>query len=921
LWGLGQKELIGEALGQGDYLTLGERDSLWGVRKINFCLFAASAAKENQSFYLSGLSKHKNPSTDERIGADVGRQQPGVALHQPGVGAQVVAARADGEVVDPGKDLARPEGDLGDSGEDSARQSLVGRVLDENQAASLAGAPRRRSQAARGENPLPKLALGEHGRDKLPKLHGASGKVLRRACVAEGEGAEPEKRIERGHRLSIPMQIPRIFAEDSSDTMAQTLKTNATPPKLADRIRGKLQAAHWARQPEPPSGPDNAGAYVAALEGVHGDARSQLGRALLHCDIKSRTFRPQCREAYFSAAEAYPDDERCAFYVAALAVHELIELDAISKNRVLSRLLNPAWRKSSLWNRLQLTRDEALESLDQDSGAASDLSLIEGAFRTAPERSDERLRLGKHLAAIYRSRGQADDNAVALSRYLMLRDPDDVANVAFLADHMAAQSDRSGDAMLVYERVLTQVELAKDKPGIEHWTNWLATLYLQSGRVEKDTFPVLWRAHTLAPTDTVLECAAAYTGALNESLWHEPDVLNLMVGVVARESELRPLFIERRWRWEVLVRALALAWGTLGRNDRPAQVVYAHAARMCPEDRDLWGYHAAALAANRDTSPEALHAYERARSGQRAGDMVLAMLGHAYLKARAHLGPERAKALVVWQELYLKGAAGPEVAEVLGDALAENGDVSDIALHIWESIAEREPDNGRVRAHLGAAQRSRGASSEAIAWYREAARLLPGEFKVQLECARLLLENTADGAEAARLMGAAIELPEGQKHIEAHVILGEALAIIEKRDDAKKIFKKVIEELDPGHTKSLLMLARLNLRYEQESVAAAEMLYARALEQEPDNPETYRRLAELYRDEGETRLEQAALEKYLSLSSTDASQYRQLADMYIRRSDWERAEGALRQIIQLGSADKKTYSLLGEVLHARNRAA
>jgi tetratricopeptide (TPR) repeat protein len=718
------------------------------------------------------------------------------------------------------------------------------------------------------------------------------------------------------------MQIPRNFAEYLSDTMAQLpLKTNATPPTLADRVRGKLQANRWASSPEPPSGPDNAGAYAAALEGAQGESRAKLGRALLHCDLKTRTFRPHCREAYLSAADAYLDDERCAFYVAALAVHELIALDEAARNRLLSRLLNPAWRKSALWMRLQLTRDSALEALDQDERATSDVSLLEAAFRAAPERSEERLRFARHLATLYRGQSRDDENAIALARYLMLRDPDDAANVAFLAGSMAGQNDRSSDAMLVYERALAQVELAKDKAGIKRWTNWLAALYLESGRIEKDTFPVLWRAHAFTPKDTTLECAAAYTGALNEQLWHEPDVMNLMVGVVARESELRPVFIERRWRWEVLVRALALAWGTSGRNDRPAQVVYAHAAMLCPEDRDLWGYHAAALAANRDTSPEALHAYERARSGQRAGDVVLAMLGHAYLRARAHLGPDRAKALSVWQELHLKGAAGPEIAEVLGDALAENGDVSDVALHIWEGIAEAEPDNGRVRSHLGAAYKSRGAGSEAITWYREAARLLPSDFKVQLECARLLLENTADGAEAARLMRAAVEMPEGQKHVEAHVILGEALAIMEKRDDAKKIFKKVIEELDPGHTKSLLMLARLNLRYEQESVAAAEMLYARALEQDPDNPETYRRLAELYRDEGETRLEQAALEKYLSLASADASQYRQLADMYIRRSDWERAEGALRQIIQMGSADKKTYSLLGEVLHARSRAA
>jgi uncharacterized protein HemY len=43
--------------------------------------------------------------------------------------------------------------------------------------------------------------------------------------------------------------------------------------------------------------------------------------------------------------------------------------------------------------------------------------------------------------------------------------------------------------------------------------------------------------------------------------------------------------------------------------------------------------------------------------------------------------------------------------------------------------------------------------------------------------------------------------------------------------------------------------------------------------------------------------------------------------MYMRRQDWERAENIFRQLIAMGQADKKMYSLLGEVLHARNRAA
>ncbi|MGC4046861.1 MAG: tetratricopeptide repeat protein [Armatimonas sp.] len=690
---------------------------------------------------------------------------------------------------------------------------------------------------------------------------------------------------------------------------------------MKDRLRAVTQAGRWVKQAEPPVGSEQAVVYALAFEKAQGEIRGKLARALLLSDLKTRTYRPEYRDAYFEAASAYPQDSSCAFYVAAIAVHGLIETDDAFRDRLLSALLEPAWRKSPLWTKLQLSRDGALNALAGSSAGEAQIGLLESAFRSAPERSEERLRVGRRLATLYRAKGQTDENAVTLSRYLLTRDAEDVENTNYLAEFMVRQEDRSGDALLVYEHALKLAERNVNEESTDRWATWLASLYLEMGRVERDTFPILWRAWKKNPNDSLVEAATAYTGALNEDLWLEPELLSLMEKVISQETQLRPVFVQRRWRWEVLLRALALAWGQSERNDKAAHDLYAHAVDVCPEDRDLWGYHASALATNRDTSAQALVAYERAQAGKKAGELVLAMLGNAYLRARAHIGATRPKALAVWQELYLKGLAGPEIAEVLGDSLAQNGDVSDVALHIWESIAEREPNNGRIRSHLGAAYKTRGANSEAIAWYREAARLLPDDFCVLFECAKLLMENTAEAAESVRLLRAAVVLPDGDRHVDTHVLLGEALTIVEKREEAKKVLRKVVEELDPTHTKSILMLAKLNLRYEQDSVAMAEHLYARALEQDPDNPETYRRLAELYRDEGETRLEQAALEKFLQLSSADVDQYRQLADMYMRRADWERAEGALRQIVALGKADKKTYSLLGEVLHARNRVA
>ena len=695
-------------------------------------------------------------------------------------------------------------------------------------------------------------------------------------------------------------------------------KIVTAPPGLKDKLTGAARALAWAKGKEPPIGADRGGAYAAALAGASGENRLLLSRILVWCDLQGKTFRPYCAEGYQLAAEAFPDDDRCAFYVAALATHGLLPVSDEERKKLCARLMNPAWRKSSLWTRLKLSRDEALDAL---ASGSDDIATLEETFRTTPERTAERGRVARRLGSLYRAAGCRDENALALARYLFQFEPDDAENVFYLAERIVESGEVGADALLIFTRALELADASGDARASDRWAQHLAKQCLETSQIDRGMFSTLWRAHTLSPDDRLLEAAAAYAGGLNEHLWEEPDVLRLLADVVAREGEIRPLFVKRRWRWETLVRALALAWGGARRNDRAAHVLYAHAVDLCPEDRQLWAYHASALASNRDTSPQALHAYERARLGGKSSDLVLAMLGHAYLKARAHLGPDRAKALAIWQDLYIRSLAGPEIAEVLGDVLAQNGDVSDIALHIWTSIAEREPQNGRIRCHLGAAMESRGAISEAVAWYREAARLLPDDFSVLLNCARLVKENTADATEVVRLLRHALTLPEGARSLDAHVLMGEGLAEIDQREEAKEVFRKVIEELDPGHTRSLLMLARLNLRYEQDGVATAEMLYARALEQEPDNPETYRRLAELYREEGETRLEQAALEKYLNLCSSDPAQYRQLVDMYMRRQDWERAENALRQLIGMGQADKKTYSLLGEVLHARNRAA
>jgi tetratricopeptide (TPR) repeat protein len=221
---------------------------------------------------------------------------------------------------------------------------------------------------------------------------------------------------------------------------------------------------------------------------------------------------------------------------------------------------------------------------------------------------------------------------------------------------------------------------------------------------------------------------------------------------------------------------------------------------------------------------------------------------------------------------------------------------------------------------MGREYRSRGDLEAALTWYRAGAKLCPRDFEAQFQTGLLLLQQSGDYAAAEKLLAKAVKL--NPKHLNAHFALGEALLAQEKRDEAKEVFQKIVDTIDAQHTPSLLHLAKLNLKYDEQGVAAAEALYEQAKTLDPERPETYRKLAELYHAKGQHAEEQEALEKFLKLSSSDPDALRQLADLYIRRGDYAQAEGALRRIIALDKADKRLYTLLGEVMvQARAKAA
>jgi tetratricopeptide (TPR) repeat protein len=362
-------------------------------------------------------------------------------------------------------------------------------------------------------------------------------------------------------------------------------------------------------------------------------------------------------------------------------------------------------------------------------------------------------------------------------------------------------------------------------------------------------------------------------------------------------------------------------------GDTKARAMFARAAALFPDDPSLSLFHARSLAAAEQYDEAAIAVYEKAWVDSKKSDLaLLAALGRAYILSGTAEGkngkaPRRMQAITVWENLYRQGAGWPELTQALAQAYTYDDRVSDVALQVWGQVVADEPKNGKLRARLGREWRARGDGDEALRGYREAATLLPRDCETQFAAGTLVRERTGDLAGAEKLLAKATRLCP--KHLEAHFALGETLLAQDKKDAAKEVFLNIVNTIDAAHAPTLLHLGKLNLRYEDSSVQAAEALFEQARTLDPDRAETHKKLADLYREKGQTEDEQRALETYLKLSSPgDADAHRQLADLYIRRGDYQKAETALRQVIALGQGDKKTYTLLGEVMvQARARAA
>jgi tetratricopeptide (TPR) repeat protein len=687
---------------------------------------------------------------------------------------------------------------------------------------------------------------------------------------------------------------------------------------LTHKLASGMVVGVWAKGDNPPLGSDKSPYYAAAFAGASGEARGRVARCLLWSDFVSNQYCLARLEAYVEAVRLYPSDERCVFYVAALCALKVIQ-DPEIVAYTYHHLLNPSWDKSPFWNRFALPQRNILSETARLYASLSEVTpervdLVERALERAEDRVAEKTPLASYLARAYRANARDDEQAEIVYRYVFTYVPEDRENNVFLARLYLQRQRSDADACAVFARMVAQCEAAGNESEANYWALRLAQAYMNVGRVDEGTLAAYERAARLAPEDQDLR-AALLCAVARQRVGRVPSAhVKLLEDALEDEALLQSRFTARRWDWSLVVRALGYAYGVEGRTDEEAMGVYEAATQLCPEERDLWGFYARGLALRGDFTEGAIPTYERALRSAQSDEAVSIALARAYVRCEAYQGAHRERAMGLWEQLYRQGVHWPEMVQALARAYVLEDRVNDIALTLWEKAAVEDQKNGAMRLRIAQEYRSRSEWAIAGRYYKEAAKLLPKDFVAQFEAAQLLLEHFNDYASGIRLLQKAVKLPTGQKHLQAHFLLGEALLAREKRDEAQAIFQKIVDDLDPTHTPTLLHLAKLSLKYEEESVKQAEALYEQAKTSDPDQPETYRRMAELYHEKGEYEEEEKALERYLELADPDPEKLMSLADLYIRRGEFLRAEQTLRRIIGMGKGDKKLYTLLGEVI-------
>lgn len=258
-----------------------------------------------------------------------------------------------------------------------------------------------------------------------------------------------------------------------------------------------------------------------------------------------------------------------------------------------------------------------------------------------------------------------------------------------------------------------------------------------------------------------------------------------------------------------------------------------------------------------------------------------------------------------------------------GNQFLQEGKLED-AIAAYRLAIELNPDYSWSHHNLGEALAKLGQFEEAIAAFRRALELKP-DFSWSYHHLGDALAQQEQWEESVIAFGKAIEL--NPQHFGTYVGLGNCLAKMGQLDEAIAAYRRA-SELEPEADWIQYRLGELLQQRTQLDLEGAIASYGRAIELNPDDVESYRKLRKIQPDNlevclhlGKALVKQELWEEALAsyrhiteLNPDDVQAHYRLGELLIKHGDLEGAIDTLRHALELSPNSDESYYNLGEAL-------
>ncbi len=233
----------------------------------------------------------------------------------------------------------------------------------------------------------------------------------------------------------------------------------------------------------------------------------------------------------------------------------------------------------------------------------------------------------------------------------------------------------------------------------------------------------------------------------------------------------------------------------------------------------------------------------------------------------------------------------------------------------FANAVQLDPRSGAARLTLAEAHLAAGNTRAAFPQLIRAADMLPDDLAAQLRAGQLLHQGGMFDEAKTR---ARKVLQKQPGHVDALLLLGNALAGLRSLDEAVEVMRRAIE-LDPERAGTYTNLGVLRLA--QGDQREAEDAFRRAIDVSGGSPETHVGLGNFYRAVGDSSNAESMLRRALELAPDDLAAHRALAALFVSWTGREaEAETHFAAVARLSGAPSDRV-VLADYYVARERQA